>query len=70
MDSWISVTERLPVQAYSVLIYVTGGILHHGQDYIDIGIYLNGVWRHSIGEEDLPVIVSHWMTLPKAPGAR
>lgn len=66
---WISALDVRPEEHRSVLIYVTGGLLHHGQNYIDIGMYLNGIWRHSVGEDDLPVVVSHWMELPKAPDA-
>lgn len=63
--SWNYVSEgKLPTHPHSVLMHVTGGLLHHGQDYIEVGIYINGVWRHEVDGVDLPVIVSRWRMLP------
>jgi hypothetical protein len=65
---WIETVERCPSDHQHVLAWITGGSLHHDEDYMDIAMYLHGIFRHCNGEEDEPVPVSHWMPLPQPPG--
>jgi hypothetical protein len=67
---WISSLTRLPGDHEHVLAWITGGSLHLGEDYMDIAMYLNGVFRVSAWDHDEPVPVSHWLPLPTAPAAR
>lgn len=64
---WISVDDQRPPESFGVLAWITGGTLHQGEDYIDVAIYLNGIWRANVGDHDEPIQVSHWMYKPESP---
>lgn len=60
---WINGEERLPTHNYTVLLWVTGGPLHLGADYLDVGSYLPDrmVFVTNAGDRDIVVNASHWM---------
>jgi hypothetical protein len=67
---WISVSEKVPTHNYTVVIWVTGGPLHFGEDYLDVGAYIDGQWKSATkcldGTVDDEVVqVSHWFTARK-----
>ncbi len=67
---WVRVEDRLPTHNYSVLAWIVGGSLHHGQDYFDVASYIpnKGGWRTSVGEDDITVQVSHWRDIDAPEG--
>ncbi len=69
---WIAASERVPTHIYSVLVWVVGGSLHHGEDYADIGIYNSArdKWQTNNGDDDIDVEVSHWCDVPLSPSAQ
>lgn len=69
-NGWIKVPEKLPKPWHTVLAHIVeGGLVVPGdQDSMIDAIYWSGnYWLQAVGEEDMPVIVTHWMPLPEAP---
>ena len=71
-SQWIPVSERLPPAAYSVPVWVTGGRLHLGCNFLDVGTYFGPEqgWRTGMRKEDGSVTdekieVSHWLDTPE-----
>lgn len=66
---WIPVAYELPTHIYSVVVWVVGGPLHYGEDYMDVGVWNEKKqrWQTSgavVGKsDDIEVIVSHWMQI-------
>jgi len=62
---WVSIKAALPRPFVLVLVWVTGGRLHHGEDYPDVGVYddRTKTFRVSCGDTDEAVPVSHWMEI-------
>jgi uncharacterized protein DUF551 len=67
LECWTASVVQMPRDHQHVLGWITSGSLHHGEDYMDIVMYLNGIFRMHNGEEDEPVLVTHWMPLPPPP---
>ena len=70
MTEWISVKERLPEEAESVLLYSKGfdpisGFLNYSTSGNPINYNVND-WNESDGTVALED-VTHWMPLPEAP---
>lgn len=71
-DWWIPVTERVPSDTCEVLAWITGpaGVVQ-GEPFLDIVLYNAAREKWQCGgfaEDDVEVIVSHWMEVPPAPG--
>lgn len=66
---WVPVSEATPPHCVSVIIWITGGTLHHGEDYQDIGIYNSrtGKFQVNNGDDDEEVPVSHWHPMKTGP---
>lgn len=68
---WVPVKEgeRKPPPSTRLLIFITGGPLHHGEDYFDFGIYVESekCFKANVGTYDAVVNVSHWMPAPDYP---
>lgn len=56
--AWISVTDQLPGDGQTVLIYCPRVVW--------LGYIANGRW-HTTNETPLMIAVSHWMPLPEPP---
>lgn len=69
---WRAVEHEVPTHLHSVLGWVVGGPLVHGDPFADCVSYdpERDVWLQSLGTEDALVTVSHWMPLPSAPQAK
>jgi hypothetical protein len=61
--TWVPSGDRKPAPFYTVPLWVTGGRLHHGEDFLDAGVWNDreSRWQVSVGLEDEVAIVSHWL---------
>jgi len=64
---WTPVDESLPTHIYTVVLWIVGGYLHCGEDYMDVGSYFadDNEWRVGSVDGDHMVKVSHWMRVPR-----
>ena len=68
---WIAVTECLPMDMCTVLLWITGpGSVTCEEPFMEIGAYNpeRGNWQCYLYGEERDVEVSHWMALPAYPG--
>jgi len=67
--SWRRVEDDRPPASTTILLWITGGPLHLGEDYPDFGIFneITGQFQANVGDDDAVVQVSHWMPEPAAP---
>jgi hypothetical protein len=66
LDGWIPVTERLPEEMASVLVWMPD--LPHAEHGMDIGSYMNSEWGVSwMVSDGRSAFPTHWMPLPAPP---